>query len=72
MGEGRAYVLTVREGFVPIVQYYPEHVTKGERVIQRVQLVNGKTDARFEKRKQETARKKKTGSGKRVQTNDKM
>lgn len=58
MGEGRAYVSESQRGIYAIVQYYPAHVTKGERVGQRELLVSGETDERYEKRKQEMERRR--------------
>lgn len=58
-GGGEGICPDSQRGICAIVQYYPAHVTKGERVSQRVELVNRKTDERYEKRKQETERRRK-------------
>lgn len=58
-GGGEGICPESRRGIYAIVQYYPGHVTKGEREGKRELLVRRGTDKRDEKRKLEKERSKK-------------
>lgn len=58
-GGGEGICPESQRGIYAIVQYYPAHVTKGGRVGQRELLVSRERDERYEKRKQETERRRK-------------